>query len=266
MKQTINKILFLTITLIFVSNICAQSLIEIADGRNLPESPKASESETEFIKKEVKSKEQAIKNLANSQEFKCDEDDAKENLANENVVANLRVDGGFKGSFTKPKSPQKLYSYFVCWSDGGKYATALGGLIIVEKEKIVSHFVYAGTQGVDFIRVMPDINRNGFSEIVYGSSAASGLRIWRSVKIVEIGADKIMSLGEAQTYEMPDYENLAFKISVKAGKKPVFYHEIFTSNPSNPGSEKENWKLKEKSKRFTLDKIDSRSEFDFVGL
>lgn len=263
MKQIINKILFLTITLIFVSNIFAQNrLVEIADGRNLPESPKASESETEFIKKEVKANEQAIKDLAQDKEFKCDEDDAKENLANENVTANLWVNGGFAGAFTKPKASQKLYSYFVCWSEGGKYASALGGIVIVENQKVVAHYVHVNTSGIDFIHVLPDINRNGLSEIVFGfASKIDGLMIGRSIEIDEIGADRLTSLGGTLTEDMLMYEMLAYKTSVKAGKKPVFYQEIYTSGLD---SEKENWKIKKKSKRFALEK--TKDGFDFVKL
>lgn len=254
----------LMILLIFGTRIFGQNrLIAIADGRNLPESPKATQSETNFIKNEVKSNEQRIKAIAQKAEFKCDEDDAKENLANENVTANLGVEGGWKGAFTKPKSSQKIYSYQICWSDGGKYARAFGGIVIVENQKTVSHFVFAEANGIDFIRVLPDINRNGLSEVVLGNSAASGLRIWRSLEIVEIGADKVMSLGEAQTYEMPDEENVAFKTSVKAGKTPVFYREIYTSNPE---SDKASWKIKKKSKRFALGGINTESSFDFVKL
>lgn len=246
------------------SNLFAQNnLIRVADGRDLPKNKKASAIETEFIKKEVKAKELQIKEIAKKAEFRCDEDDAKENLSNGNLLANLGVSGGFAGSFTRQKSSQKLYSYQICWSDGGKYARAFGGLVVVENRKTVAHFVFAEANGIDFIRILPDINRNGLSEIVLGDSAVSGLRIWRSLDIVEIGADKIVSFGEARTYEMTDDENLAFKTSVEAGETPVFYREIFTNNPA---SDKENWKLKEKSKPFSLDRVNVESSFGFEKL
>ena len=264
MNGIFKKLSILVFALIFVSNLFAQkSLIEIADGRDLPESPKATQSETEFVKNEVKAKEVQIKEIAKKAGFRCDEDDAKENLSNENVTANLGVSGGFASSFTKPKSSQKLYDYQICWSEGGKNATSFGGIVIVENQKIVSHFVFAGARGISFIRVLPDINRNGFSEVVLGFGMASGLQISRSMEIVEIGADKIMRLGAAQTYEMADDENLAFKTSVKAGKTPVFYREIFTSSPD---ADKESWKLKEKSKRFSLDGVNTESSFGFEKL
>lgn len=265
MNGIFKKLSILVFALIFVSNLFAQkSLIEIADGRNLPESPKASPSETEFVKNEVKAKEVQIKEIAKKAEFKCDEDDAEENLANENITANLGVTGGLRGAFTKPNSAQKIYSYQICWSDGGKYARAFGGIIIAENQKIVSHYAFADANGIDFLRVLPDINRNGLSEIVLGNSAVSGLRIYRSMEIVEIAADKIMSLGDAQTYEMADDENLAFKTSVKAGKTPIFYRDIFTEVSKDPY--KESWKLKEKSKQFLLERANVESPVGFEKL
>lgn len=263
MKRVIRKILFLTIALIFSSSIFAQSdLIKVADGREEIESPKASESETEFVEKEVKAKEQAIKDYAKRKEFKCDEDDAKLNLSNENVTANLSIDAVLKGSFTKPKSSQKAFFYQICWSDGGKYATSLGGIIVVEDQKTVAHFVYADVSGFDTIRVLPDINRNGLSEVVLRfTSKIDGLMIGRSIALFEIGADKITNLGETETYNMLEDETLAYKTVVKAGKTPVFYQEIYTDIPD---AEKENWRIKEKLKRFTLDQPEK--SFEFVKL
>lgn len=267
MNRHLKLLAILTIALIFggtVSNLFAQNRpLEIADGRNLLENAKASQSAAELIKKEIRGREQAIKNLAKDREFKCDEDDAQENLANENLLANLDVRGGFQGAFTKPKSSQKIYSYQICWSDGGKYATALGGIIVVEKQSVVSHFAFAKASGIDFLRVLPDINRNGFSEIALGFAGASGLRIWRSMEIVEIGAGKVMSFGEAQTYETTDDEALALKVSAKAGKTPVFYHEIYSDNADD---DKANWKLKEKSKPFSLERVNAESSFRFENL
>lgn len=263
MKQAIRRISILVFVLIFGANVFAQNLIEIADGRNFPDNKKPSKIETEFVKKEVKSKEQAIKNLAKSKDFKCDEDDAEESLANENVTANLSIYSILEGSFTKPKTSQKAYFYQVCWSDGGKYATALGGIIFAEKEKVVSHFAYANVSGFNNIRVLPDINRNGRSEIsLKFTSWISGLLFSNSISLFEIDLNEIKYLGETTVYAQTDEGTSAYKISAKAGKTPVFYQEIYIDTLDD--DDKTNWQIKEKSKQFALEK--TKNGFDFVKL
>lgn len=253
MKTKFGRLLFLTMILILNSNVFAQNLIEVFDGRNPPKNPKATEAETEFIKKEVLANGQTIKNIAKVCEFKCDEDDPRENSANEDVSSDLNVYTVLDGSLTKPKSSQKAYFYHICWSEGGKYATALGGIAVVERQKAVSHFIYSGISGFENIRVLPDINQNGLSEVVLGfASKIDGLLIGRSIGLFEIGANKIIILGETTTSDMTEDGETAYKISAKVGKTPVFYHEAFFDKSE---SDKSNWQIKKKRKDFRLIKL-----------
>lgn len=263
MNWSIKKFLTLNVVLIFSGMISvsfaqtepAIGSIEVFDGRAFPENPKATGIEEQLIKKEVRAQESKIKNIAQSKEFECDQDDLKENASNADVLSNLNIYGVLEGAFTKPKSLQKAFLYQICWSDGGKYATALGGIVIVEKEKIVSHFVYSNVSGFDNIRVLPDINRNGLSEVVLRfTSHVDGFFFSRSIALYEFDSDKPQQLGEAETDAKTTEGLRAYKIFVKAGETPSFYREAYVNDSE------ENWQIKEKAERFSLEKVENELE------
>ena len=151
-------------------------------------------------------------------------------------------DAGFKpsaldiaaGSFTKPKSDQRAILYTYCTFG---HNMALNGIAVIENGRVVTHIVYEG--GNDrAIGALPDINDNGLSEILIATGGTNQGITWGTISIIEIAGSEIVQFG--QTGTLADDSGIhektgkikANRISVKAGKTPVFYREIFVDNGS----------------------------------
>ena len=152
MKKLNNRIVGLLLCLIFGGAISAfgqaTKPILIFDGRPKDEVLTAlTKAEKEIVEKEVRKNESVIKEKSN---LECDED-------------TFAVVGAASGSFTKAKSSQTAYLYELC---RGARSFGIGGIVIVENGRVVSHNTY-GDNGLDIgIASLPDINQNGLSEIV----------------------------------------------------------------------------------------------------
>jgi hypothetical protein len=193
-------------------------LIEISDGRGDSQSAPLTPSENQLIVKEVRAKESLIREKSGQD---CEEDE----------MFSLSVSGWTTGSFTKPNVRQKAYLYELCRST---LTFGIGGIVIVENGRTVAHYVY-GENGLDSdIAALPDINRNGFSEILMMAGGSGQGYTQRAIEIIEFTPGGIKSFGIADIYE----DNLgtedarksakAYKISVRPGKTPVYFRETFT--------------------------------------
>ena len=212
-------------------------LTPVFDGRDDIKSPLATKTEEEFIKREVRKHETAIRESSN---IECEEDE----------TFSFGVSGMTSGSFTKPNVRQKAYLYELCRSGS---AFGIGGIVVVENSQVVAHYVY-GENGLDSdITMLPDINGNGLSEIMLIGGGTGQGYTHNSVEIIEFAPRGVNSFGIADTYE-DNFGTLsarksakAFKIFAQTGKNPVYFRETYTRK-----SEEGRWLLTGKSVKYSL--------------
>lgn len=214
----------------------------IYDGRNEANILKLTDTEKDFVEKEVRKSEKEIKNIGEKNDFQCEED-------------SFRVINSVRGSFTKPKLRQKAALYQFCLQGKAQYAGYLGGIIIIENNTVIAHYVFSNISGFDVIKSLPDINRNGLSEIALEfNHSINSLNFAKAIGIYEIGTEKMFNLGTIDTFSRlsTDDNDIAYKVFVKISKKTVFYREKYESE-----EQKNIWRLAEKLKEFSVEKSDS---------
>lgn len=232
--------------------------VKIYDGRNnSTNSKKGSDAEAKLLEDEVSANKEAIKKIG-SELYNYDGEPCRDE--------SIGVDRVFiEGSFTKPSSKQKGYTYTLCQGDGptGPTPYFIGGILIVEDGKIVANYVYGGESNYG-IGSLPDINQNGLSEIILTSSFSHMGVSNGSIAIMETKGDGLTALGSTSVYseDVPEQmlaaktdEKLysaAYNISVQPGKAPVFYRETYIQKTENG-----KWELKEKAKTVSLDYPDN---------
>lgn len=211
--------------------------IPVFDGRDDSESVPPAVGEYDMIKKEVRKNESVIREAT---EITCEEDD----------FSSLDISGMASGSFTKPNAQQKAYLYELCRS--GR-AFGIGGIVVVENSQVIAHYVY-GENGLDAdIAALPDINQNGFSEIMLIGGGTGQGYTHGAVEIIELTPGGVNSFGIADTYEdnfgTEDAKKsaTAYKISALSGKPPVFFREAYTRK-----SYEGKWIPAGKSRKFSL--------------
>lgn len=185
----------------------------------------------------------------------CDE---KDNLA-------AKVKSIAEGSFTKSNVEQTAYLYEYCRNNN---LTGIGGLLITENGKTVSHFVYGSKMLFSGAYSLPDINKNGFSELVLVSSKAElGLRTG-AIDIIETHSESIKFLGRTQVY-LNDYvavedkskaESVSYKIFAETGANPTFYRETYKSKHGG-----KNYKRTKKIESFEVSTDDPKN-FEYLDL
>ncbi|HRH46629.1 MAG TPA: hypothetical protein PKY82_33605, partial [Pyrinomonadaceae bacterium] len=155
-------------------------------------------------------------------------------------------------------SNQKAYLYTLCSSGSSHFG--VGGIVIFENQKTVSHYVY-GENGLDQGMIaLSDINKDGMDELVlldfqvhqgYGDGAIS---------IVSFPNRKFNFIGTTTTFSdnggaVEDEKNTkadAFDIFVQPGTTPVFYRDIYEKKGKS-----KNWSLVKSREKFTLDKLEA---------
>ena len=160
-----------------------------------------------------------------------------------------------EGSFTKPGAKQTayLYRHFRCIGDyqgEDDIFSYIGGIIIVENGKIISHNVYADIDShFDFkdIQFLPDINQNGLTEIVLESSRKSVLIEISDKKVNLLGSvEDVNGFGRSVEKKSSVKNYKGDVISVIPGKVPVFLKDSYIKNGL------EEWKSDGKSGNFSL--------------
>lgn len=220
----------------------ADDLIEVYDGQrettDIQEKKFASEVQN-FVAEEVKKHEKEITEKAKNQ---CDDKP-------EPFVVDIA-----EGSFTKPASSQTIYLYELCRS--GR-AFGIGGFIIAENGKSVSHYIY-GENGLEMgLFSLPDINKNGISEIVFIGGGTGQGYTRSAIDIFEINNGNPDYFGQAETFSSndgavekdADILTTARKIFVQPLTVPIFYREVYEQRGNS-----QNWKKTKKSEKFDLNK------------
>ena len=222
---------------VFTAYAQTGKLLTLSDGRDAGASVPVTVEESRFIEKEVRAKESVVREKSG---LDCEED---ENFSF-NVVSVA------SGSFTKPNTRQKAYLYELCRSN---LTFGIGGIVVAENGKVVTHYIY-GENGLESdFAVLPDINRNGFSEIMLiGGGTGQGYTLG-AVEIIEFTSRGINSFGIADIYEDNFGTNnakksaTAYKVSVRTGKNPVYFREAYTRK-----NEEGKWILTGKSRKYLL--------------
>lgn len=239
--QTIFKFIFLVIMCgIFAPQFFGQTnnLTAVYDGRTGLKLARISAENQKLIETEVRKKEKFLKEKIN---VVCDEEE-------------FSVFDAAAGAFTRAGSSQKAFMYELCRS-GRSFG--IGGIVIVEDGKIVSHYAY-GENGLYIgLIAVPDINQNGIQEILLiGSGSGQGYTS-SAIETYEILNGKLNFLGRASVYD-DNYgtgkrvlEATAYKIFAQKATAPIFTREAYIQKGENA-----KWVLTRKAQRFSLSKTD----------
>jgi hypothetical protein len=141
----------------------------------------------------------------------------------------FRVVDTAQGSFTRRGSKQKafLYSYCVTGHNFG-----LDGIAVVEEGTVVAHIAYQGAWDMG-LKALPDVNRNGLSEVMIVTGGINMGDLWQSVAVIEIDGRAVKKLGGTQTYDDDCKEEggagpaNAYRILASPGTSPSFKRETY---------------------------------------
>ena len=178
---------------------------------------------------------------------------------NESCAEDFRIIDTARGRFTGKNSVQKAFLYEFCQTGNG---WANNGLVIVEGGKIIAHFIEEGGWNLS-LRVLPDVNKNGFDELVIETSGGMHQgKIGGSVTLLEVSSAGVKEFGYTQAFsnecdgdESGEGCDRSFKITVAPGTKPIFYREKFINTGDD---EKPRWKKGGKRQKILLNKTDSK--------
>src|ERR1039458_9943388 len=165
------------------------------------------------------------------------------------------------GAFTTPKAEQKAILYKYCTIGHGM---ALDGIAIVENGQLVAHVVFEGGEN-RAIGALPDINGNGLSEIVIVSGGTNQRITSAWISMIKLAGAEITRLGQAETssdncgVDENNCKITANRISVRSGKTPAFYREVFVDTGS--GSGLSSWRKLGALTPISLDKDQVEYEF-----
>jgi hypothetical protein len=118
-----------------------------------------------------------------------------------------------KGFFISRKIEYKAFLY-TAWS--AKLARNYQGIMILvrfkngfgkQSSKVLAHYVYR-YQGDKFIRKLPDINRNGLSELAVFSEISTKKMVRRLVRIIEFSPGRLEKIGFAEIYSQINQKQL----------------------------------------------------------
>lgn len=221
-----------------------EQLVTIFDGRvNERQTTEATNAEKQLVEKEFKRNETVIKQKINTD---CDED-TPEGVSIVEIA---------EGSFTHPNAAQKIFLYERCRS--GR-AFGIGGIVVVENETVSAHYIY-GENGLESgILSLPDINKNGLSEIILIGGGTNQGYTNGAIDLFEFKQGNLNFLGRTETYSdnsgaaenESKVETTAYKILARLSANPVFFRETYQTK----GKIKK-WSLAKKAQKLLLTKTD----------
>lgn len=226
------------------------NLTRIYDGRDEVSQTKISDQEKQLIENFVRQNEKEIKKFGKSREFECEKE-------------SFRIDSVAEGFFTRKKSLQKAYLYSFCYSGQAQYATYLGGVVIVENSKPTGHYVFANIHGYNNLKSLPDLNRNGYSEITLEfHHSISGHQFVGAIKIFDLAPSGLMEVATLDIFSRLGENDIAYRIYGKRGATPIFSRETYES-----GYQESKWYLQQKLKKFEANPpIYSSNDLDILPI
>lgn len=165
----------------------------------------------------------------------------------------IEIVGTADGAFTKPDSKQKAFLYERCRA--GR-AFGIGGIMIVEDGKIAAHYVYGENGLSNGILALPDINKNGLSELVLVSAGLNQGYGTTAIDIIEATGDKTVFIGRTQPHtdnggaaeNASAVESTDYVISVQPSANPTFFRDTYKQKGEDGKDE-----LDKKAEKFSLE-------------
>lgn len=219
--------------------------VKIFDGRKDLGSREYSKEETSRVQAEFDRKKSEIKNKFGDKY--CYEPEEEK----------IGLNGIAEGAFTKPNAKQKAFLYTLCSSGSSHFG--VGGIIVFENDKAVSHYVY-GENGLDQgMIVLPDINKDGRDELVLLDFQVHQGYGGGTISLVEFPDGNFNFIGSASIYsddsgaaeDEKDTKANAYDIFAQPAANPVFYRDSYEKK----GNAK-NWSLVKKGEKFLLTKLE----------
>lgn len=212
-------------------------LVEIYDGREASRTKKLllSKAEREVVEKEVRGKESEIKKKHPSE---C-------------VNNDFSVDSGIKGSFTKPNLSETAYFYSLCTDGSTSSPIGVGGIVIFEAAKMTALYTFQ-TVGFTEIKSLPDINKNGLSEIaIITENGGQGARATNLMLLEYEPSDLLNYLGSTKVGSVslsttPPMETTSV-ISVEPSANPTFFYDLYAKEDGA-----KDWSPNRKGEKLTL--------------
>lgn len=220
------------------------ALVKIYDGRDgVSDAAQktGTAAEKQLVEKEFKTNEAAI---LQKSKFKCDE----------GTDEGVSILGSADGAFTKSDAKQKAYLYERCRA-GRSFG--IGGVMVVEDGKAVAHYLYGENGLAAGMFALPDIDKNGLSEIALIFADTNQGYGTTSVDIIEATGQSTVFLGRTQAHTdnsgaaMDDakVETTDYVISVQPSTTPTFLRDTYKQT-----GEKGKAESVKKAEKFTLDK------------
>jgi hypothetical protein len=205
-----NVILGLVIFVFLVLSLDAQSLVVVNTPGLEPLAGKLTATEKTLMQRGVLPKVRKI--LASDT---CSEED-------------YEVSNALKGSFTRTGAQQTLVYYQYCITGNGLGST---GLAVLENGKVEASYISEDGGETTGSRVLPDINENGVNEVVlYVSGGMHQGGGGTGAEVVEFTEAGLKNLGWFAADEFSESgPSIAYRVTAKAGKPPLFYRQKFTS-------------------------------------
>ena len=238
-KAFLTKSIYLVLISQFVfvtAHTQSNNLITVFDGRTAPKIAQINPGDEKLIKSEVEKRAAVLKEKNN---VVCDNE-------------SFSVVDAAAGAFTKADASQKAFMYEFCRS-GRSFG--IGGIVIVENGKIVSHYTYGENGLYAGLKTLSDINQNGTQEIVLiGIGTGQGYTS-SVIEIFEILNGRLSFLGKADVYD-DNYgtdkrilQANAYKIFAQKAAAPIFTRETYLQKGENV-----KWVLTKKAQKFSLNK------------
>jgi len=150
---------------------------------------------------------------------------------NDACEEDFKIMGRVRGTFSAPKSNQELVFYQFCQTGNG---LANNGLVLREAGRIVGNYISEDGGWALDLKVLRDINQNGLDEfMLYYSGGIHQGEGGTGVDIMEFSPSGVKGLGWFQSEGFTENASWSYKVSVKPGKAPLFYHEKYVSKNDN---------------------------------
>ena len=179
-----NALLALSFLALTMTQSPRPALVPVYDGRSLSVAPErlvGFKKSEQFFKREIIS---AARRAWRGKTDRCDS------------ATEARIIGIRRGAFTKPNSNQAAILYQFCTT---AHNFALDGIAITEANRVVAHVIYEGAWDAA-VGVLPDINRNGLSEIIIDSRGTNMGEISAGISIIELSGKTVTKFGQSATY------------------------------------------------------------------
>lgn len=130
------------------------------------------------------------------------------------------------GAFTKANAKQRAILYRFC-ETGHNFAN--NGLAILEGGQLAAHVVYEGAADYS-LHALPDINGNGFDELVLSDGSTNQGYTAQVVALIELGAKGVRKFGLADIYAdncgaAQRCKSEAWRVTATRGATPAFFRE-----------------------------------------